>query len=161
MKRWLPHPLLACLLLLTWVVLQQSLAPRTFIFGALLAIILCLVLERLHPCPVRVRHVGTLARLMACVWSDILRSNIAVAKLVLWRRKPLTSGFVSIPLDITNPYALATLACIITSTPGTAWVSHDSRQRLLVIHVLDLVDENVWIRTIKQRYEQRLLEIFQ
>ena len=30
-----------------------------------------------------------------------------------------------------------------------------------MIHVLDLVDENEWIRTIKGRYEQPLLEIFE
>ena len=30
-----------------------------------------------------------------------------------------------------------------------------------MIHVLDLVDESEWIRTIKDRYERRLLEIFE
>jgi multicomponent K+:H+ antiporter subunit E len=30
-----------------------------------------------------------------------------------------------------------------------------------MIHVLDLVDENEWIRTIKGRYERLLLEIFE
>ena len=32
------------------------------------------------------------------------------------------SGFVNIPLDLRDPYALAALACIITATPGTLWV---------------------------------------
>jgi multicomponent K+:H+ antiporter subunit E len=31
----------------------------------------------------------------------------------------------------------------------------------LIIHVLDLVDESDWIRTIKTRYEKLLLEIFE
>jgi multicomponent K+:H+ antiporter subunit E len=31
----------------------------------------------------------------------------------------------------------------------------------LTIHVLDLIDEREWIRTIKNRYERRLLEIFE
>jgi len=30
----------------------------------------------------------------------------------------------------------------------------------LTIHVLDLVDETEWVRTIKGRYERLLLEIF-
>ena len=30
-----------------------------------------------------------------------------------------------------------------------------------MIHVLDLIDENVWIATIKGRYERLLLEIFE
>ena len=30
-----------------------------------------------------------------------------------------------------------------------------------MIHVLDLIDERVWIDTIKNRYERPLLEIFE
>ena len=68
---------------------------------------------------------------------------------------------MNIPLDLRDPYGLAVLACIITSTPGTLWVSFDSAKGMLMIHVLDLVDENEWIRTIKGRYERLLLEIFE
>jgi multicomponent K+:H+ antiporter subunit E len=28
------------------------------------------------------------------------------------------------------------------------------------MHILDLVDEETWLRTIKHRYERRLMEIF-
>lgn len=52
------------------------------------------------------------------------------------------------------------LACIITSTPGTAWARYDSARGVLTIHVLDLIDEQAWLRTIKDRYERRLREIF-
>jgi multicomponent K+:H+ antiporter subunit E len=41
------------------------------------------------------------------------------------------------------------------------WVNYDAQKGLLMIHVLDLVDEAEWIRTIKQRYERHLLEIFE
>jgi multicomponent K+:H+ antiporter subunit E len=30
-----------------------------------------------------------------------------------------------------------------------------------MIHVLDLIDESEWVRTIKGRYEHHLLEIFE
>ncbi|CUU20945.1 Na H antiporter subunit E CDS [Bradyrhizobium sp.] len=68
---------------------------------------------------------------------------------------------MNVPLDMRNPYGLALLACIITSSPGTLWVNFDAQKGLLMIHVLDLVDEAEWIRTIKQRYERHLLEIFE
>jgi multicomponent K+:H+ antiporter subunit E len=57
--------------------------------------------------------------------------------------------------------ALAVLACIITSTPGTAWAGYDPVSGLLRIHVLDLVDDATWVRTVKERYERRLMEIFE
>src|SRR3546814_687158 len=44
---------------------------------------------------------------------------------------------------------------------GTIWVSYDPIGNMLLIHVLDLVDEQTWIDTIQQRYERPLLEIFQ
>ncbi|RYG00095.1 MAG: Na+/H+ antiporter subunit E, partial [Caulobacteraceae bacterium] len=88
--------------------------------------------------------------------------NYAVAKLIVrGQSRAVQSGFVSVPLRLTNPYALVVLACIITSTPGTIWVSYDAGRNILLIHVLDLVDETVWIRTIRDRYEHLLLEIFE
>ena len=60
-----------------------------------------------------------------------------------------------------NPYGLAALACIITATPGTIWVEYESAHNSLLIHVLDLIDEEEWIRIIKQRYESHLMEILE
>jgi multicomponent K+:H+ antiporter subunit E len=95
------------------------------------------------------------------VLADIIRSNISVAGIILgfkdWEQ---TSGFVEIPLDLRNPYGLAILACIITSTPGTLWVDFNESSGTLTIHVLDLIDKTEWIRTVKSRYERLLLEIF-
>jgi hypothetical protein len=90
-----------------------------------------------------------------------LRSNIAVARIILgFGRKRWTSGFVEIPLELRDPFGLAALACIITSTPGTLWVNFNEGSGTLTIHVLDLVDKAEWARIIKGRYERLLLEIF-
>ena len=56
---------------------------------------------------------------------------------------------------------LEALACIITYTPGTVWARLSEGENLLTLHVLDLKDESHWIRTIKQRYEHPLMEIFE
>jgi multicomponent K+:H+ antiporter subunit E len=160
MTRWLPHPWFALWLLVVWLLLQQSLAASTIVLGIVLALALSWALSLLHLPRVRVRNLGTLLVLLARVFGDIVRSNIAVAKIIVSPRPRITSGFVTIPLEMTSPYALALLACIITATPGTIWVSHDSLRRVLVIHVLDFVDEAAWIANIKRRYEQPLLRIF-
>jgi len=160
MTRWLPHPWFALWLLVAWLLLQQSLAAPTIVLGIVLALALSWALGKLHPPRVRVRSLGTLLVLLVRVFGDIVRSNVAVAKIIVSPRPRYTSGFVTIPLEMTSPYALALLACIITATPGTIWVSHDSGRRVLVIHVLDLVDESTWVANIKRRYEQPLLRIF-
>jgi len=55
----------------------------------------------------------------------------------------------------------AVLAAIVTSTPGTIWADLTRDGRTLTLHVLDLRDEDQWVRTIKQRYERALIEIFE
>jgi multicomponent K+:H+ antiporter subunit E len=160
MSRWLPHPWFALWLLVAWLLLQQSLAVSTIVLGTVLALALSGALGLLDLPRVRLRSVGTLLMLLARVFGDIVRSNIAVARIIVSPKPRFSSGFVTIPLEITSPHALALLACIITATPGTIWVSHDSLRRVLVIHVLDVVDEGVWIANIKRRYEQPLLRIF-
>jgi multicomponent K+:H+ antiporter subunit E len=161
MKRWLPHPWFALWLLVAWLLLQQSLAVTTIVLGIVLALGLSWALGKLNLPQVRVRSLGILLLLLVRVFGDIVRSNFAVARIIVSRRPRATSGFVTIPLEMTSPYALALLACIITATPGTIWVSHDSLRRVLVIHVLDFVDEAAWIANIKRRYERPLLRIFQ
>jgi multicomponent K+:H+ antiporter subunit E len=160
MTRWLPHPWFALWLLVAWLLLQQSLAAPTIVLGIALALALSWALGQLDLPRVRVRSLGTLLVLLARVFGDIVRSNIAVARIIVSPRSRISSGFVAIPLEMTHPYALALLACIITATPGTIWVSHDSARQVLVIHVLDVIDESVWIAHIKRRYEQPLLRIF-
>ena len=109
----------------------------------------------------RPRRLAAIFRLAALVFTDIVRSNIAVARIILGlERRQWSSGFVEIPLELRDPYGLAALACIITSTPGTLWVDFNEASGTLTIHVLDLVDKSEWVRTIKGRYERLLLEIF-
>ena len=37
----------------------------------------------------------------------------------------------------------------------------DARRHRILIHVLDLIDEDEWIALIKNRYERLLMEIFE
>lgn len=162
MSRWLPYPGLSALLLAVWLVLNQTLAPGQIVVGALLGVTLAKAFGLLQPPKLRLRNHHKLLVLAGLVGLDIVRSNLAVAKIiVLGRSRAVTSGFVSIPMRLTDRYGLVVLACIITSTPGTIWVSYDAGRGVLLIHVLDLIDEATWIRTIGDRYERLLLEIFE
>ncbi|HET7301157.1 MAG TPA: Na+/H+ antiporter subunit E [Oleiagrimonas sp.] len=160
MKRWLAHPLLIVMLLLAWLVLQQSLATGTILIGLVIGLGLSRLWTRLDAPRVRVRHAGKLLLLGCRVVADIIASNWAVARLIVTRR-PHTSTFVAIELEVEQPAALAVLACIITATPGTIWVSHDSRLRRLTIHVLDSAAREQLVHNIKQRYEPPLREVFE
>lgn len=161
MKRLLPHPLLALGIVVVWVLLAQSFSPGQLVLGAIVAVICSHAMAALQPRPLRIRSARPIPRLAAIVFADVVRSNIAVARIVLSTgRRERVSGFVRLPLDLQSRYGLTVLACIITATPGTIWVEFDRKANVLVVHVLDLVDADAWIRLTKDRYERPLMEIF-
>jgi multicomponent K+:H+ antiporter subunit E len=162
MTRLLPFPLLSAAILALWLLLNQTVSLGHVLLGGIVALVGGWALTLLEPPKARIRRPGVIVRLFFSVLVDILRSNIAVARIVLGLgTQERSSGFVHIPLDLRDPYGLAVLACIITSTPGTLWASFNPATGMLMIHVLDLIDKREWVETIKNRYERPLREIFE
>lgn len=162
MKRPPRIPLLPVGLLVLWLLLNDSLAPGQVVLGAVLALCITAAVAALRPLPAWPRRLHVAIGLIGRVLLDIVRSNLAVGRLILDAsgRQP-HSGFIRIPLDLRDPHGLAMLTIIITSTPGTVWAGHDEHSNVLTLHVLDLQDEAAWVRTVKQRYERPLMEIFE
>ena len=162
MRRVLPYPILSLGLFVASILLSASVAPPALALAVLLALLAPIIMLALGVDRVRVKAPMTIMRLAIDVVGDIVRSNWAVSHIILGRRRhERTSGFIHIPLDLRDRYGLAVLAIIITSTPGTLWVEYESATGRLLLHVLDLVDEDSWVRLIKHRYERRLMEIFE
>lgn len=160
MRRLLPYPFLTLALFVMWVLLT-GFSPGHVLLGGLVAALVSRAMLALKPEDTGFKSSFAVFRLAGLVSADIVRSNIAVARIVLFRRAERKSGFLHLPIDLRNPHALAVLAIIITATPGTLWVQHDAHRHDILIHVLDLVDEEEWIRLIKDRYERLLMEIFE
>jgi multicomponent K+:H+ antiporter subunit E len=149
-------------LLAAWLVLNESIGLAHILLGSGVALAGTLAYRRLEPA-LRARSRPTLVlQLVGLVLADIVRSNFAVARIVLGlgaaQRK---AGFLSLPLEIRHPAGLSAVACIITATPGTSWVRYDAARNVVTIHVLDLADEDAWVRVFKEHYERRLMEIFE
>jgi multicomponent K+:H+ antiporter subunit E len=162
MSRIVPHPLLTASLVLLWLVLTRF-SLGHLVLGTGVAVVAGWAMGALRPPRPTLRSWSAIPRLAAIVAWDILRSNSAVAWLILTgshggRRR---SGFLHVPLRLRHPSALAVLAIIVTATPGTAWLEYDAQTGVLLLHIFDLVDEAAWRDLIQNRYEARLLEIFE
>lgn len=157
----IPHPVVSGLVTVLWMVLT-GFSTGQLVLGVLVGLIAGASYGRLATDRVRLHRPDLMLTLAGRVALDIIQSNYNVAALILRERRHhrRRSGFVRIPLDLTNRNALATLAIIITSTPGTAWIELDPDDNHLLLHVFDLKDEDDWARTIKTRYEPLLMEIF-
>lgn len=171
MRRLLPYPLLGLSLLLLWLLLQESASPGALLLGGVLAVAggFVMVAIRLpRPGPLglglfTLHRLSALAALLRDVLVEVVRSNNAVAQIIV--RVPGAregrSGFVHVPLDMRNPYGLAALACILTATPGTVWVDYDEAENVMLLHVLDMIDEEQWVRIVKDKWERQLMDLFE
>jgi multicomponent K+:H+ antiporter subunit E len=161
MRSWRSYSLLLLVFTGMWLVLNQTAALSHWLLGVVIAGGAVGGYALLRPPLTPVRRFGLALQLAFLVLTDLVRSNFDVARIVFRAHsRPPTAGFLNVALETRNPAALAVLACIITSTPGTAWSGYDSERGILRIHILDLIDEQAWIAIIKERYERRLLEIF-
>lgn len=161
MRRWLPYPILSLALAAAWLVLNQSVDAAHILLGGALGLAGGRILAALQPPHRRPRRAAVALELFFLVLADIVRSNIAVARIVLNPRQKRTAGFLSLPLELRHPAGLAAVACIVTATPGTSWARYDAAGNIVTIHVFDLLDEEEWIHIFKQRYERRLREILE
>ena len=157
----IPHPLLSLALLLMWLLLNDFTLGH-LVLGSVVATFGGWAMASLRPDKPKMKKWYLLPKLFLLVFVDIFRSNAAVALLMLsGKRRKQTSAFITVPLEIEHPTALAIMAVILTSTPGSAWLAYDERRKTVLIHVLDLIDEEQWVENIKHRYERLLLEIIE
>lgn len=154
---------LGVVLVAIWLLLNGAGRPGQWLVATILALVVLRVFANLRPLRPTLRRLHLAAPLAVHVVLDILRSNLAVARIVLGLvgRRQIRSGFLDIPLELRDPHGLSILASIITSTPGTVWAGVSLDGRTLTLHVLDLADEDEWIRLIKQRYERPLISMFE
>jgi multicomponent K+:H+ antiporter subunit E len=156
-------PVFLAVLVLTWLLLNTTASIGHIVLGTALSGFLLATAAQLRPLQPKMRKGYVLVRLAGLVLIDVVRSNIGVARVILGfvGNRVVGSGFIQVPLDLRDPHGLATLAMIITVTPGTVWVELTADKSTLTIHVLDLVDEGEWVRRIKERYERALMEVFE
>jgi multicomponent K+:H+ antiporter subunit E len=155
-------PRLEIMLLLMWLLVNDSLALHHWLLGLIFALLVSRLARTLRPGAAHPRRLGLVMALCWHVLCDVVRSNFAVGRIILGaiRQQPKV-GFMEIPLEMRDPHGLAALAIIITATPGTVFARLDPHDNVLTLHVLDLQDEAAWLHTIKQRYERPLMEIFE
>ena len=159
-RRLFPHPITSVLLTIVWLLLNHSLSPGHVVLGVLLGVVIPLFTQRFFPEPVYLARLGTLAKLVATVMWDIVVASFAVARLALEPTARLNPRFVRIPVSLDDDFALTALASTISLTPGTVSAEIAPQRDSLLIHALDVVDEDALVRAIKERYEAPIKEIF-
>jgi multicomponent K+:H+ antiporter subunit E len=153
--------LLACGLLVSWLLLSGDFSPGNVLLALALAVGIERYARTFSDEPERNVRISGIPRLIAIVIRDIVVSNLQVARRVFGPLSALKPRFVLVPLDLSDRTAIALLGAIITTTPGTVTAALSPDRRCFLVHGLDVEDADLLVRTIKQRYERPLKEIFE
>jgi len=161
MKRILPYPVFTLSLACMWLLLN-GLTLGQLLIALTVALVGGIAMRQLEPEQVHLRRWWLIPLLFIRVLIDITKSNIATAWIILsGGRHKAKSGFMLIPLEVKSQTAIALLGVILTATPGTAWIAYGAKRNEILLHVLDLHNEETWRKLIKSRYESLLKEIFE
>lgn len=162
MRRPFPHPVLSVFLVLVWALLFDSTSPGIWLTGAVVGIVVPWFTTPFWPDQPRFRRPAVLLRLVPVVLWDIVMANLSVAWIVLSRPSSrLLPAFLTIPLELRDPYGQVLLASIVTLTPGTVSVLLSEDRKTLYVHALDTDDAAETIEHIRQRYEKPLRELLE
>ncbi len=158
---WLPHPYMTLVLVGVWLMLNNTLHPRHVLIGAVLGFAIPLFAQHFLPEAPRIRSWRAAMRFLPLFLWDVVVANFVVAGLILNLRRRMRPSWVAVPLDLVDPYAITTLANVISLTPGTVSSRLDDGRRTLLVHVLDTADPAAEVARIKSRYERPIREIFE
>lgn len=160
-RSWLPTPVLSILLLVVWLLLVRSYAFGQFVLGGSLAILIPLLTHRFWDARPLIAKPFTLLRFIFRVLGDIIIANFEVAYLIAnpWRK--LKPHFIEYPLMLEERFTITLLASTISLTPGTVSANLRLDGKSLLIHALDVDNEEALINQIRERYERPLKEIYE
>ncbi|APF36010.1 Na+/H+ antiporter subunit E [Chelatococcus daeguensis] len=161
-KILVPHPILTLFITLVWLLLANDFSAGHVVLGLILGIGIPQITSVYWPERPKIGAPLVIVEYVLVVLWDIIVSNVQVARLVLFHRgDALRSTFITVPLELTAPEAITTLAGTITMTPGTVSTDLSADGRALLVHCLDVDDPAGTVAQIKARYEARLKRIFE
>ncbi|MCR9150589.1 MAG: Na+/H+ antiporter subunit E [Rhodobacteraceae bacterium] len=162
LSRLFPHPLLTLVLAVVWLLLVNTVTLNAIVFALLLGLLLPQVIRAYWPDMPTLRNPVAIAGYVLIVLLDIVKANIQVALIVLFKPAArLRPAWVRVPLDLKTPEAITVLAGTITMTPGTVSCDLSDDGHALLVHCLHAPEPASVVDEIKQRYERRLKEIFE
>jgi multicomponent Na+:H+ antiporter subunit E len=151
--------LLNLILALTWAALQGELNVLNLVIGFLVGAAVIYLFRRMFFRPSYFRKVQLGVILVLVFFKELIKSNIAVLRVVLSPRLRVRSGVIAVPTELTNDVALTMLANMITLTPGTLTLDISPDRRYLYVHTLNLDDPEDVKEEIRTAFEVYLREL--
>jgi len=151
--------LLNIILALTWAALQGQLDVANIVIGFFVSAGLIYMFQKMFFPSTYFRKVVLSGKLLLVFLRELIKSNIAVLKVVMSPRIRVRSGVIALPTELTDELALTLLANMITLTPGTLTLDISPDRRYLFVHTLNLDHPETLKQDIQRSFEQYLREL--
>ena len=149
-------------LVLLWAAITANFSTPNLALGALVALGALAFLRRSFSRPIHFRRLRALLGLSISFCIELMLSAIRVARVVLTPDidRVLRPAIFAFPLGVKSDAEIATLANLITLTPGTLSIDVSEDRTMLYVHVLQHTTREAFIAELKNGFERQVREVF-
>lgn len=147
------------LLTLVWVALTGNFTLPNFFFGFVLNFFILWLVTRGRRGTKYFRILPKVISFFFFFLYELVKANIQVAIEVITPNFQMKPGIVELPLTAESDMEITLLANLISLTPGTLSLDVSSDKKSLFVHAMYVYDKEKFIRSIKNGFERKLLEI--
>lgn len=91
---------------------------------------------------------------------ELVKANLQVAYEIMTPNFKMTPGIIKVPLDVKSDAGITLLSNLITLTPGTLALDISDNKEVLYVHSMYISDKETFIKSIKDGFEKRILELW-
>ena len=147
------------LLSFIWVAITGVFTVENFIFGFLLSFILLWIIS---PNRREQKYFTWIPKITGFIFFflyELIKANLEVAYDVITPKFYMEPGIIRIPLTAETDLEITLLANLISLTPGTLSLDVSDDKKVLYVHAMYVKDKEMFISSIKNGFERRLLDI--
>lgn len=154
---------LVVVLSLIWAAVTGTFTMMSLLLGAAIGVVAALLIRDQVDRPHIARRLWRIIGLALLFIYELIISAWRVAVLVASpnMKARVRPAIIAYPLSVETDREITLLAMMITLTPGTLSIDVAEDRSVLYIHALEMTDREETIRSIKQGFERRIMEVFQ
>ncbi|MBW3467938.1 Na+/H+ antiporter subunit E [Arthrospiribacter ruber] len=147
------------LLALVWVFATGTLTQENFLFGFLISFGILWIININKAENKYFTILPKTAWFIIVILGKIVKANLQTVKESLYSKEKLNPAIIKIPLRAETDLEITFLANLICLTPGTMVVDVSTDRKAMFVHTLHCESKEDFIKEIKVKLEDRLLEL--
>lgn len=142
-----------------WMFIQKDYTTMSFISGYIFGLIALFVFRHFLQSPFYLFRVWAIIKLIWLFIIELIKANIDVVKIVLRPKLDNQPGIVAVETRLETNFEIATLAALISLTPGTVSMDFSEDSKTIYIHAIHVPDKEEMIDDIHNTFEQAIMEV--